>query len=62
MKVVDHNLYRSAVCENGKWNLNFTVVKEDKIDWNTEANINVATVTSANETDADPVRTTNKKR
>jgi hypothetical protein len=46
----------------GNWNLNFTVVKEDKIDWNTEANITVATVTSANETDADPVRTTNKKR
>ena len=46
----------------GNWNLNFTMVKDYQIDWNTEANITVATVTSANETDADPVRTTNKKR
>ena len=40
----------------GNWNRSFTVVQECKIDGNTAANIIVATLTSANKTDADQAR------
>ena len=45
----------------GNWNRSFTVVQECKIDGNTAANNIVATLTSANKTDADPARNEAKK-
>ena len=45
----------------GNWNRSFTVVQECKIDGNTAANNIVATLTSANKTDADPARNAAKK-
>ena len=45
----------------GNWNRSFTVVQECKIDGNTTANNIVATLTSANKTDADPARNAAKR-
>ena len=45
----------------GNWNRSFTVVQECKIDGNTAANNIVATLSSANKTDADPARNAAKK-
>ena len=45
----------------GNWNRSFTVVLECKIDGNTAANNIVATLTTANKTDADPARNAAKK-
>ena len=45
----------------GNWNRSFRVVQECKIDGNTAANNIVATLTSANKTDADPARNAAKK-
>ena len=47
---------------SGNWNPNFAVAMEYKTDLSTTANITVATLASANMTDADPISSAQQKR